>query len=476
MRNLEVLRRVVTLCLVCPSLALSAGESASYSGPAAVAHDRLQASLAASAALVCGGGIGAGAGGMRVATAGAGSLLGDLSRRPLDGDVVEYSARVRVGTGVHDVIGIHRVVRELAPFVPRPSRHAVLMAHGDAWGFDAAFLANFAAAAPPAAADHALPVFLAANGIDVWGIDFRWTQVPATTTDFAFMESWGLTTDAGDLGAALAIARLTRLATGDGAQRIDLLGWSRGGQTSYAYLNAETELPAPLRQVSGFIPVDIFLKTDQPALQQAACARLAGEQATLAAGTFESATGTLFDALGTLAASAPGGASPVLAGLTNEQAALLAGAATYTLLPPGQAFVPFYHFVGGSFDVHGLPTGLTYTPAAAWFSFLSGASPFEPVKLLADADSILCGQTDLPTGDHLAKVTVPVLYVGAGGGFGSFGLYNLTLLGSRQVETHVVSLQTEADRALDIGHVDIFISTDAQNRFWQPILAWVATH
>ena len=272
MRNLGALRLAVTLCLISPSLALAAGDAAPFDGPTAAAHDRLQASFAASAAsaasavLACGdAAAGPGEGCMSDAASGIGSLLGDLSRRTLDGDVVEYSTRVRVGAGAHDVIGIHRVVRELAPFLPRPSRHAVLMAHGDAWGFDAAFLANLAAP-PPAAAGHALPVFLAANGIDVWGIDFRWTQVPATTTDFAFMKGWGLATDAGDLGAALAIARLTRLATGDGAQRIDLLGWSRGGQTGYAYLNAETKLPAALRQVSGFVPVDIFLKTDQPDL------------------------------------------------------------------------------------------------------------------------------------------------------------------------------------------------------------------
>jgi hypothetical protein len=484
MRNLFVHRLAIALValgvlaasgLALPPPALAAGAPGASADPVAAARARLLASLEQSAAAARAAGWAADAADGPAAAAAAGLVRG-LSRRPLAGGVAEYSATVRVGAGAHDVIGIHRVVREIAPFVPRPSARAVLMAHGDAWGFDAAFLSNFEPSSPPEAAAHALPVFLAAAGIDVWGIDFRWTQVPAATTDFSFMQSWGLTTDAGDLGAALAIARLTRLATGSGGGRLHLLAWSRGGQTGYVYLNAEAALPPALRQVAGFIPVDIFLKTDQAGVQQAACARLAGEQAALAAGTYESSTGMLFTALGGLAASDPGGASPVIAGLTNEQAALLAGAATYTLLPAGQAFVPFYHFVGGTFDAQGLPSGLAYTPPSAWFTFLSGAAPYEPEKILADADSILCGQTGLPGGDHLADITVPVLYVGAGGGFGSYGLYNLSLLGSRQIETHVVSLQPAADRALDIGHVDIYTSSDAQTLFWQPILAWLAAH
>lgn len=55
--------------------------------------------------------------------------------------------------------------------------------------------------------------------------------------------------DARDLGIALAVARLTRGLTGDGFGRLHLLGWSRGGQIGYAYLDGETRLPPHLRQV-----------------------------------------------------------------------------------------------------------------------------------------------------------------------------------------------------------------------------------
>jgi hypothetical protein len=39
-----------------------------------------------------------------------------------------------------------------------------------------------------------------------------------------------------------------------------------------------------------------------------------------------------------------------------------------------------------------------------------------------------------------------------------------------------VSLKPAAARALDIGHVDIYTSTEARMLFWQPILDWLSTH
>ena len=397
-----------------------------------------------------------------------------IDRRELPGGVAEYSLKLRVGPGEHDVIGLHRVVQERSAGVPKRAAKAVMMAHGDAWNFDAAFLS---AAIAPTPSAHAFPIYLAQHGIDVWGIDFRWTQVPATTTDLSFMAGWGMAKDRDDLGIALVAARAIRLATGSGAGRIDLLGWSRGALLGYAYLSAESQLPAILRNVKGFVPVDILMKTDDDGVRQAACNRYAAEAAELAAGTYASTTGTLFGTIGTLALTAPSGASPIIPGFTNEQAGVFAGSATYQLLPPDQVFVPFYHFAGGSFGPGGVPTGLVYTPDATFFQFESGgaAVPFEPVKLLADGDATICGAPAVPFDDHLGQITVPVLYVGAGGGFGTYGLYTTTLLGSSDLTTHVVSL-TPTDRAADIGHADIWLADDAQSLFWQPILSWIQGH
>lgn len=399
--------------------------------------------------------------------------VSNLQRRDLGGGIAEYTFVLRVGIGPNDLIGLHRVVREEAPFRPARAQRALFMTHGDIWGFDAAFLAN------PA---NALPVFLARNGVDVWGIDLRWVRVPATATNFTFMKSWGIEQDARDLAVGLSFARVVRIATGNGSARLTLLGWSRGGIIGYAYLNAETQLPPGLRNVKGFIPVDTYLKTDDEGFRQNACRRYAAEQAMLDAGEYESVNGTIVLTIAALATSDPTGSSPVFPGLTNRQAALLTGEATFVFFPPDQQPVPAYHFTGGTFAAVPLPsglpvpTGLLYSPEATWLQVLRGASPYQPLRELADSDAAICGAPDVRFDDHLAQITVPVLYVGAGGGFGEFGVYTTTLLGSTDVTTRIVDLTPPASRLSDYGHADLFIGRNAQTLVWQPILSWLRTH
>lgn len=388
--------------------------------------------------------------------------------------IVEYSVDVQVGPGAHDVIGLHRVVQESSPFQPATSGNALMLVHGDAWSFRGAFLDT--------AQGNTFAAYLAGNGIDVWGIDLRWTRVPAGTTDFSFMSSWGMAQDAQDLRTALSIARLNRSLTGSDLLPVKLLGWSRGGQLGYSYVGNETTLPAAQRHVSGFIPVDIYLKTDlsTPAgitQRDDACQRLADSRAqyadTTRADRYVTSIGSLISTLGQLALALPADPSPVpgLTGLTNTQAALLAGEATFSL-QGGHPATPFYHFVGGSFDASGLPTGLTYVASnARWFSAMTQAAPFEPIQVLIDADATVCGDPASTLDAHLAQVSVPVLYVGAAGGFGSAGLYTTTLLGSADKSSLVVSLA--GDQLHDIGHSDIFLSQNAQTQFWSGILGWL---
>ncbi len=394
------------------------------------------------------------------ALAAASSPVSPIERHVLAPGIAEYYFTVRVGSGPYDQIGVHRVVKETAPNVPAHASRALFMAPGDIWNFRAAFLTG----ATP------IPVFLAQNGIDVWGIDYRWTFVPASTTDVSFMRTWGIEQDAHDLGVAIGAARVTRALTGSGAGKIDLLGWSRGGQIGYAYLNGETQVPSALRQVKAFIPVDIYLKTDVPDLQAKACARQQASEAAIAAGTFAATSGELIKVLGDEAVADPNGASPILPGFTNHQAGLLLGEGTFAFLG-GLEPVPSYHFTGGTFDVNGLPTGLLYSNEADLFHFASAAAPFQPNQELADADAFTCGQTHLPFADHLAQIKVPILYIGAGGGFGPFGLYTLSLLGSTDVTTHIVSLNPV--RINDFGHADIFLGRDAHTLEWTAILDWV---
>jgi pimeloyl-ACP methyl ester carboxylesterase len=388
-----------------------------------------------------------------------------IQRHALTADVAEYFFTVRVGAGTYDQIGVHRVVKEIAPYVPVPASRAVFLAPGDIWNFHAAFENR----------PDPLPVFLAENGIDVWGIDYRWTFVPATVTDLTFMKNWGLDQDAHDVGIAMGVARVTRGLTGSGLGKIFLLGWSRGGQIGYAYLSDETQLPATLHQVRGFIPVDIYLKTDVAQLQEFACQRQQASAAAVAAGSYAATSGELIGAIGGAATADPNGASAIVPGLTNHQAGLLVGEATFDFLG-GLAPTPFYHFTGGSFDAQGLPTGLLYSNEASLFTFEQGSAPFQPNQELADADASTCGQPAVPFDDHLGAITVPVLYIGAGGGFGEYGLYNLTLLGSRDVTSHIVHKVPADQRLSDYGHADLFQGLDAPTLVWQPILSWVRAH
>ncbi len=403
--------------------------------------------------------------------AAAAQSFSNVERRALTADVAEYSFKVRVGSGPYDEIGVHRVVKEIAPNVPARAAKAVFLAPGDIWNFRAAFLTG----AKP------LPVFLAENGVDVWGIDYRWTSVPATETNLSFMADWGIEQDARDLGFALGVARFTRAMTGSGFGKIHLLGWSRGGQIGYAYLNGETQAPPGLRQVAGFIPVDIYLKTDVPQLKAFACQRQQNTEAILASGQAAADVGGLIALLGTLAATDPNGSSILngppfnLPGYTNREAGLLVGEATFGL-QGGLEPAPFYHFTGGTFGADGKPTGLLYSNEADLFSFERSASPFQPNRELAEADAATCEQTDVAFDDHLGEITVPVLYIGAGGGFGEFGTYTTTLLGSTDVTTHVVSLVPAEARIVDFGHADLFLANNAETLVWQPLLDWVQAH
>lgn len=403
--------------------------------------------------------------------AAAAHALATAERCALSAGVAEYTFKVRVGNGPYDEIGIHRVVKETAPNAPAHSATALFLAPGDIWNFRAAFLTG----------NHPLPQFLAENGVDVWGIDYRWTFVPASVTDTSFMQSWGIEQDASDLRYAINVARFGRAMTGSGFDKLFLLGWSRGGQIGYAALNAETQLPPGQRSVRAFVPVDIYLKTNDPQLKAAACQRQQATEATLAAGGYGNPIGGLVAVLGQLAALDPNGSSILngppfnLPGYTNREAGLLVGEATFALLG-GLEPAPFYHFTGGVFGTDGKPAGLLYSSEADLFTFEQGAAPFQPNRELADADTATCEANNVPWDDHLGEITVPVYYIGAGGGFGETGLYTTTLLGSTDVTANIVHQVPSTQRILDFGHADLFLASDAQQLVWEPLLGWLQTH
>lgn len=164
-----------------------------------------------------------------------------------------------------------------------------------------------------------------------------------------------------------------------------------------------------------------------------------------------------------------------LSGYTNRQAGLLVGEATFLFLA-GLEPAPFYHFTGGNFDAQGRPSGLLYSNEQKLFAFEQAAAPFQPNRELADADAATCGQTNVPFDDHLAQIKVPILYLGAGGGFGEYGIYTTTLLGSTDVTTRIITLTPPSARIADFGHADLFLAPNAETLVWQPLLDWVRGH
>jgi len=299
-------------------------------------------------------------------------------------------------------------------------------------------------------------------------MDYAWALVPATTTDLSFMKDWGFAKEIQFAERGLSVARTLRASTGQGNGRFDLLGFSYGVLLGYAIAGDETQWPHARRNVKGFVPVDYYFKTNDEAMRASACQDIANLQGLLDAGTYNDASGLFFQQVGSLAKSAPNDPSPFLGSLTNFQFIL------YVAASDGGGG----HFAGGIFNASGIPTGLRFTDPALWPDLALAAPPYSaPVRVGPDLDALVCGQPDVPFDDHLGEIRVPILYVGAAGGFGQgSGPYSTTLTASRDVTKLRVQLLPDDQSAFDYGHADLFTGSNAQRLVWRPILNWILAH
>jgi pimeloyl-ACP methyl ester carboxylesterase len=388
-----------------------------------------------------------------------------VDRTVLGEDVVHYRFEVVVGPGRFDRIRLHRIVREKHPWQPIHTATGLLMLPGAPNTVEMIFIEPLISQVP--AWDHSIAVFLAKKKIDVWAMDYRWALVPAKTKNFKFMKDWGLQRDVDDAKIALSLARLIRGATGQGFGKMHLLGFSYGTQVAYPVANQETQLPHSLRNVKGLIPVDdgITYPAGHPFRVQA-CDLLPQDQARYDAGVYNDDY-TFLKQTGDLARSAPDDASPFADGFTNYQFALFVGASGDPPL--------YWHFVGGIFDA-GVTTGLQYTDPWLWIDVLRAVPLYIPVRVDIDGDKVYCYDVVAPFDEHLGEITLPILYVGAGGGTGDGGSYAVTLTASTDITKFTVQLHSDKERALDFGHADLFTATDAETLVWQPILDWLVAH
>jgi len=280
------------------------------------------------------------------------------------------------------------------------------------------------------------------------------------------MSDWGLGRQVRDLSLAISVARFARLLTGSSFEPMILSGYSSGVITGYALLNEETQLPAMARQVKGFIPVDLGVKTNDAYLKGFFADYYTMAMNMIASGqVYEEVA---FTPLGQLAKTDPTGASPILAGMTNMQAALFFGG--------GQIFGEgaTFHYLAGHLE-SGIPTSLTHVSTPQWLDFLEASVPYEPFLFEADYCAVLTDAAETPFDDHLAQIQVPIFNVAAAGGFGELSKYGTTLLGSSDI-SHLIVHNGAANPLEEFGHIDLFLATDAANMVWRPILNWIKSH
>jgi hypothetical protein len=391
-------------------------------------------------------------------------FVSDFERQPIARNIVHYKCRVRVGAGERNVIGIHRVVKEKAPCVPIKTSDVFFYQHGDAKDFEGMMLPGTRGSNTPI--DFGLAVFLAENNIDVWGIDQAWTLVPEGTTNFAFMKDWGMQKIVNDLKLAVAVARATRLLTGQGASQVVLSGYSSGVPPTVALLNEETQMPHALRQVRGYVPVDCAIRIYDSPLRDAFWAESQATQANHNAGQYQ--VDIPFRTVGRPARNDPDGPSPIIPGSTNLQAALIivAGPAA----PPAT-----YHYFSGVLDADGTPTALRLTTLPRCLDFLIAGTPYESGLFIAEYEAMLVGIGGFQFNNHFSQITVPVFNIAAKGGIGDLTEQGLSLLGSKDIQKHMVAIPDPNINA-EFGHVDLFSATVAPVKVWQPILNWLKTH
>jgi hypothetical protein len=390
-----------------------------------------------------------------------------MERTVLHDRIAHYRYDVRVGPGQFDMIRLHRVIREQQPNQPIRTVDALFMLTGAPNTFEMIFMEPLVSSIPRW--DQSIAIFLAKNNIDVWGMDYAWALVPPETTDFNFMKEWGIAKDAEDTQAGLSVARQIREIPGQGHGQLHLLGFSWGVPVAYAVAGEETQTPPGHRTVKGLIPVDASFKVNNEEWRLAACSGADAIQANRDAGLYQWDSGLFLKGVADLAKSDPNGESPFAPPLTNLQVVLLVGAGPSP--PP-----PDWHFVGGYFDASGVPTGLRFTDPGLWVDVLRAVPPYSPTRGYWEISAATCGEVDVMIDDHLREITVPILYVGAGGGEGTYGYYTTSLTASKDITRFTVQLLRDDQRAFDYGHADLFTATNAETLVWKPILNWIVAH
>lgn len=388
--------------------------------------------------------------------------LVNFQRTAVAGDVAHYSARLRVGSGPYDVIGLHRIVREKRPWQPVKRNKSFFFQHGSSKDFIGMMQPGLYS--PSTSDDFGLAYYLARHDVDVWGIDQGWTLVPATVTNTDFMLDWGLERQVSDLRTAIGVARLTRILTGCGLDKMVLAGYSNGVPTVVSVVNEESQLRPALRQIGGLVPVDNAIKVDAGPMKEALTwysetyreyykNGMAGEPVT-------------FALMADMVRNNPDG-HDFDATMTNVDFVMTM--VTGPTLFPGHPF----HYWAANWE-NGKPIGLRFTERELWLDFLASGTAWEPYIWTADWCGYVAGLLDTRYDDHLGDIRIPILNLTPGGGYADATLYGISLFGSSDIQHLRPTLGPPVEA--DFAHIDLFTSADAEHLVWQPLLQWINTH
>ena len=181
-------------------------------------------------------------------------------------------------------------------------------------------------------------------------------------------------------------------------------------------------------------------------------------------GKLQNDFGAFFNFIGGLALSAPDAPSPIpdFAGLTNSQAVRAVVSS-----PAAPDFGVYFHFFGGDIN------DLFYCDDNQVFRMQASYSPFMPTQIWYEFNAVNCSSIDVTFDDHLSLISVPIFYIGAGGGTGAAGEHTSSLTASTDITNHLVSL---AEPAIDFGHVDTWLANDANQLVWVPLRNWIVDH
>ncbi len=389
----------------------------------------------------------------------------NVERYDLGNGIAHYEIDVPMGKGEFDLVRIHRVVRECRPYRPVRTQGDLFMIHGAIQNFEDIFLN---VGAEEINAETSSPYYLAANDIDVWGIDMGWTRVPMETSDFSFMKDWGVERDVCHTRKAMSIARLIRGKTRQGYCPMNLLGFSYGVHVAYGTASKETQMHCRCRRnVKGLIPVDSPFKyaPEDDDLRDLDCIAALDQKTMLDGGLYHSDWGVGFIYMGNLALAAPDKPSPIPPfdgfGLTNSQA-LMAAATDHS---------GGWHFFGGT------PFEFYYSDPLRFTRMAVEVSPYMPFQMFYELSACGCDKEefDVSFDDHLEEISVPILYLGGGGGSGTVGHYSSSLTASTDITNYTISIPGTVPET-DYGHADLWFGYDADVLVWDVLRQWLVDH